>query len=336
MTILVTGAAGFIGAAVSRHLLQRGDQVIGVDCVNDYYDPALKEARLARLSGQKGFSFQRIDIADRAAMEALASSRGGEIDGIVHLAAQAGVRYSLVNPFAYVTSNLVGHMTVLELARHLPSLRHLVYASSSSVYGGNSKVPFSIEDRVDDPLSLYAATKRADELMAFNYSHLFGLPLTGLRFFTVYGPWGRPDLSYYIFTQAILTGKPITVFNGGNMKRDFTYVDDVVQGVLAALDRPPKRGESRLATGTIAFEPPHRLYNIGNCRSEPLMRFIEVIERACGAKATIEFAPLQPGDVLETFADIEASTRDLGFVPRTAIDDGIPRFVAWFRGYHRL
>jgi len=335
MPILVTGAAGFIGYHVSAALLARGESVIGVDTVNDYYDVALKEGRLAQLTEKPGFRLHRLSIADRAAMQDLVAGNSG-IDRIVHLAAQPGVRYSLQHPFTYAESNLTGQLVMLEVARHLPTLTHMVYASSSSVYGGNTKLPFAVTDPVDRPISLYAATKRADELMAFNYSHLFGLPLTGLRFFTVYGPWGRPDLSYYIFTQAILTGKPITVFNDGNMKRDFTYVDDVVQGVLAALDRPPKRGEARLATGTIAFEPPHRLYNIGNCRSEPLMRFIEVIERACGAKATIEFAPLQPGDVLETFADIEASTRDLGFVPRTTIDDGIPRFVTWFRDYHRL
>jgi len=335
MPILVTGAAGFIGYHVSAALLARGESVIGVDTVNDYYDVALKEGRLAQLAGKPGFRLHRVSIADRTAMQDLVAKNPG-IDRIVHLAAQPGVRYSLLHPFTYAESNLTGQLVMLEVARHLPALTHMVYASSSSVYGGNTKLPFAVTDPVDRPISLYAATKRADELMAFNYSHLFGLPLTGLRFFTVYGPWGRPDLSYYIFAKAILTGKPITVFNEGNMKRDFTYVDDVVQGVLAALDRPPKRGKARLPTGTIAFEPPHRLYNIGNCRSEPLMRFIEVIEQACGAKATIEFAPLQPGDVLETFADIEASTRDLGFVPRTTIDDGIPRFVAWFRDYHRL
>jgi len=335
MLCLVTGCAGFIGFHVTQYLLNRAERVIGIDNLNPYYDVALKEARLAQLAGKPGFRMHRASIADRVAMQDLVAEYPG-IDRIVHLAAQPGVRYSLQHPFTYAESNLTGQLVMLEVARHLPALTHMVYASSSSVYGGNTKLPFAVTDPVDRPISLYAATKRADELMAFNYSHLFGLPLTGLRFFTVYGPWGRPDLSYYIFAKAILTGKPITVFNEGNMKRDFTYVDDVVQGVLAALDRPPKRGKARLPTGTIAFEPPHRLYNIGNCRSEPLMRFIEVIEQACGAKATIEFAPLQPGDVLETFADIEASTRDLGFVPRTTIDDGIPRFVAWFRDYHRL
>ena len=326
MSILLTGAAGFIGYHVSRALLARGETVIAVDNLNDYYDVALKEARLAGLKDKPGFSFQRANIAERAAIEELCK-RHPEIDRIVHLAAQAGVRYSLVNPFAYTESNVTGHLVMLEAARRLPKLAHMVYASSSSVYGGNAKLPFAISDPVDRPISLYAATKRAGELMAYNYSHLYGLPLTGLRFFTVYGPWGRPDMSAFLFTKAILASEPIKVFNNGDMRRDFTFIDDIVAGVLAALDHPPPAGEG---------QPRHRLYNLGNHRSEPLLRFIEVIERACNRKARIEFAPLQPGDVPETYADIEASTRDLGFLPRTAIDEGIPRFVAWFREYHGL
>jgi len=326
MPILLTGAAGFIGYHVSLALLARGETVIGVDNVNDYYDVALKEARLARLREQPGFTFRRTDIAERAAVEELTAHHPG-IDRIVHLAAQAGVRYSLVNPFAYTEANITGHLVMLEAARRLPKLTHMVYASSSSVYGGNTKLPFSIDDPVERPVSLYAATKRAGELMSYNYSHLYGLPLTGLRFFTVYGPWGRPDMSAFLFTKAILGSEPIKVFNNGDMRRDFTFIDDIVAGVLAALDRPPPVGDG---------QPRHRLYNLGNHSSEPLMRFIEVIEQACNRKARIEFAPLQPGDVPETYADIEASTRDLGFLPRVPIDEGIPRFVAWFREYYGL
>ena len=326
MSILLTGAAGFIGYHVNRALLARGETVIGVDSLNDYYDVALKEARLAQLTGERGFRFRRANIADRAAIDELCAAHP-EIDRIVHLAAQAGVRYSLVNPFAYTESNITGQLVMLEAARRLPKLVHMVYASSSSVYGGNTKLPFAVSDPVERPISLYAATKRAGELMAFNYSHLYGLPLTGLRFFTVYGPWGRPDMSAFLFTRAILDSEPIKVFNNGDMRRDFTYIEDIVAGVVAALDRPPAACDG---------QPRHRLYNLGNHRSEPLMRFIEVIERACNRKARMEFAPLQPGDVPETFADIEASTRDLGFLPHTTIDDGIPRFVAWFREYHGL
>jgi UDP-glucuronate 4-epimerase len=326
MPILVTGAAGFIGYHVSQALLARGESVIGVDNLNDYYDVTLKEARLGQLTGRGGFTFQRADIAERAAIEELCA-RHPDIDRIVHLAAQAGVRYSLINPFAYTESNITGHLVMLEAARRLPKLAHMVYASSSSVYGGNTKLPFAVSDPVERPISLYAATKRAGELMAYNYSHLYGLPLTGLRFFTVYGPWGRPDMSAFLFTKAILGSAPITVFNNGDMRRDFTFIDDIVAGVLAALDHPPPAGDG---------EPRHRLYNLGNHRSEPLMRFIQVIEQACNRKARIEFAPLQPGDVPETYADIDASTRDLGFLPRTTIDEGIPRFVAWFREYYGL
>jgi UDP-glucuronate 4-epimerase len=322
MSILVTGAAGFIGSHVATALLARGDSVLGIDNLNDYYDVSLKEARLAQLAGRPGFSFARIDIADRAATEDLAA-RHPDIDRIIHLAAQAGVRYSLINPHAYVASNVVGQLNMLELARRLPRLKHFVYASSSSVYGANTKLPFSIEDRVDQPISLYAATKRAGELMAMTHSRLHGLPCTGLRFFTVYGPWGRPDMSAFLFAKAILAGQPIRVFNNGDMKRDFTFIEDIVAGVVAANERPPGDGLR------------HRLYNLGSHRSEPLMRFIGLIEQACGRKAIMEMAPLQAGDVPDTYADIEASTRDLGFMPRVNIDEGIPRFIAWFRDYHR-
>ena len=324
MTILVTGAAGFIGFHVSRALLDRGEPVIGVDNLNDYYDPALKRARLAQLDGRAGFTFHRVDIADRAAMAALADDNAS-ITGVVHLAAQAGVRYSLINPYAYAETNMLGQLVMLETCRRLPKLEHLVYASSSSVYGGNKTLPFSVDDRVDNPVSLYAATKRAAELLSQCYGNLFDLPQTGLRFFTVYGPWGRPDMSAYLFTKAIFEGTPIKVFNQGNMRRDFTFIEDIVAGVLAALDRPP---------GRQGDQPPHRVYNLGNHRSEELLRFIEVIERACNRKAVKEMAPMQAGDVQETYADIAASRRDLGFDPGTAIDEGIPRFVQWYREYH--
>ncbi len=324
MTYLVTGAAGFIGFHVCQKLLDRGETVIGIDNVNDYYDPSLKEARLGRLSGRPGFEFYRIDIADRAAVEEL-GSRHPEITHIIHLAAQAGVRYSLVNPYAYTHSNIDGHIVMLELARHLKRCEHFVYASSSSVYGANKKLPFAVEDRVDNPVSLYAATKKACELMSHAYSHLYSIPTTGLRFFTVYGPWGRPDMSVYLFTKAILAGKPISVFNNGDMMRDFTYIDDIAGGVLATSDHVPG-GEG----------VPYRVYNIGNHRSEPLMRMISVIEEALGKKAEIVFEPMQPGDVKETFADIEALRHDVGFEPATPIDVGIPNFVRWYREFYQV
>lgn len=324
MTVLVTGAAGFIGMHVSEALLARGDSVVGIDNLNDYYDVKLKEARLRRLSERKGFAFQRLDIADRRAMEDFAAAHAS-IDRVVHLAAQAGVRYSLVNPHAYIDSNIVGHLNVLELARNAKGIKHVVYASSSSVYGGNTKLPFAVEDKTDRPVSLYAATKGADELMSHAYTHLYGFPQTGLRFFTVYGPWGRPDMAYYLFTKAIFAGEPIRVFNNGDMRRDFTWIGDIVAGVLAALDRPPS------GSGL-----PYRLYNIGNNNAENLLDFIAAIERACGAKAKIDFAPMQPGDVKETYADIGAISRDLGFKPTTPIGEGIPRFVAWFCEYHKV
>jgi UDP-glucuronate 4-epimerase len=323
MTVLVTGAAGFIGYHVTEALLARGEQVIGVDNVNDYYDVRLKEARLARLEGRNGFTFHRLDIADHEAMRGLMAGAPA-VKRIVHLAAQAGVRYSLENPFAYVQANLVGHMSILEIARHHPGFEHLVYASSSSVYGGNTKLPFSVDDRTDTPVSLYAATKKADELMSHCYGHLYGIPQTGLRFFTVYGPWGRPDMAMYIFCKAITAGRKVPVFNNGDMHRDFTYVDDIVSGVLAALDNTPSASDGK---------PPCRLYNIGNHRSEPLMRMIGLIEQALGRKADIEFLPMQPGDVKETFADIDAISRDTGYRPTTPIDIGVPKFVEWFKAY---
>ena len=322
MTVLVTGAAGFIGMHVSLALMARGETVVGIDNLNDYYDVALKEARLARLTSHNAFSFVRGDIGDAATL----AEAGQDVDRIVHLAAQAGVRYSLENPGAYIQANIVGHMNVIELARAKgDDLKHLVYASSSSVYGGNTKLPFSVEDQVDTPVSLYAATKKADELMSYSYSSTYGLPQTGLRFFTVYGPWGRPDMSLYIFTRKILAGDPIPVFNHGEMQRDFTYIDDIVAGVLAALDNPPPRDGAGV---------PHQVYNLGNHRSEPLMRFIGLIEDALGETAEIDFQPMQPGDVPATYADIEASRRDLGFEPRVPIDAGIPRFVEWYREFH--
>ena len=324
MTVLVTGAAGFIGSHVSEALLARGERVIGVDNLNDYYDVALKEARRDRLQAQDGFEFHTADIGDRAAMKAIAKANP-DIAGVVHLAAQAGVRYSLENPFAYTEANVTGHLVILEMCRHLENLKHLVYASSSSVYGGNTDLPFAIEDRVDTPVSLYAATKRSGELMAYCYSQLYRIPTTGLRFFTVYGRWGRPDMAAYIFTKAIFEGRPIPVFNNGDMQRDFTHVTDIVPGVIACLDRPP--GDD----GTVA---PHRLYNLGNNKPEQLMRFIGLIEAATNHKVEIEFKPMQPGDVKETYADIEASRRDFGFEPKMTIDEGIPDFVAWYREYH--
>lgn len=324
MTVLVTGVAGFIGSHLAKALLDQGRRVIGVDNVNDYYDPSLKEARLDLLRGRNGFTFHKLDIADHEALGAICSAEP-EIRVVVHLAAQAGVRYSLENPYAYVNANVMGQVSVIEACRRLPKLEHLVYASSSSVYGANEKLPFAVEDRVDHPVSLYAATKRAGELIADCYSRLHGLPMTGLRYFTVYGPWGRPDMSAYIFTKAILEGRPIRVFNAGDMRRDFTYIDDIIAGTRTALEHPPTVEDS---------QPPHRVYNLGNHRAEDLMHFIGVLEQACGREAIKEFAEMQPGDVKETYADIEASRSDLGFAPSTTIEVGLPRFVAWYREYH--
>lgn len=321
MTYLVTGAAGFIGSCTCRRLLERGERVIGVDEINDYYDPKLKEARLATLENFPGFTFYRVDISNRQAMEEIAA-RHQDVTRIIHLAAQAGVRYSLINPYAYTRSNIEGHLVMLEMARHLPKCEHMAYASSSSVYGLNTKLPFSVEDRVDTPISLYAATKKANEMMSHCYAHLFQIPLTGLRFFTVYGPWGRPDMSAFLFTDAILAGRPIRVFNNGDMRRDFTFIDDIVNGVVAVADSTPAAGL------------PAKVYNIGNHRSEPLMRFINVIEETLGKKAEIILEPMQPGDVKETYADIDAIRNDLGYEPSTPIDVGVPKFVEWFRGYY--
>ena len=329
MTILVTGAAGFIGYHVSRRLMARGETVIGIDNVNDYYPVTLKRDRLADLARTSDgrFTFLELDFADQDALDS--ALKGMAFDRIVHLGAQPGVRYSIQNPYAYAHSNLVGHLNMLEVARQRRA-RHFVYASSSSVYGGNDSLPFRVEDRVDHPLSLYAATKKADELMSETYSHLYRLPQTGLRFFTVYGPWGRPDMAVWLFTDAILAGRPIDVYGEGDMRRDFTYIDDIVAGVIAALDNPPPDDGQEKAGGSKA---PHRLYNIGNNRSEELTRLIEVIEEACGRKAERRLKPMQPGDVRVTYADIGAIERDLGFRPSTPIETGIPIFVDWFRTY---
>jgi UDP-glucuronate 4-epimerase len=327
--ILVTGAAGFIGAALSRSLLERGEAVIGIDNFNDYYDPALKHARVATLSGfGDRFTMIEADFGDTAALETALT--GHRFDRIVHLGAQAGVRYSLVNPHAYVHSNLAGHLNLLELARHR-TVRHMVYASSSSVYGGNDSFPFRVEDRVDHPVSLYAATKKSNELMSESYAHLYRIPLTGLRFFTVYGPWGRPDMAAWIFTRKILAGEPIPVFNRGEMRRDFTYIDDIINGVVAVLDHPPADDGKPKAGGSVK---PHALYNIGNNRSEQLTDMIDILEQACGRPAIRDLQPMQPGDVVATAADIGAIERDLGFSPTTSIDVGLPRFVDWYRGYN--
>ncbi|WP_029012676.1 NAD-dependent epimerase/dehydratase family protein [Niveispirillum irakense] len=328
MTILVTGVAGFIGMHVAQALLARGESVIGVDEFNDYYDVGLKQARVDRLTPHPGFSLHRLDIADREGMESLFSRHPG-IEGIIHLAAQAGVRYSLENPYAYVRSNLMGQVVMLEGARRLTRLRHFVYASSSSVYGANDKQPFSVEDPVERPVSLYAATKRADELMTRTYSHLYGMAATGLRFFTVYGPWGRPDMAPFLFASAIAQGRPIRVFNHGDMWRDFTYIDDIVSGVLAALDRPAT--PDPVAGGDTA---PHRIYNLGNNRPERLLDFIAALEDALGRKAERILEPMQPGDVPATYADVAASMRDLGYQPTVTMQDGVARFIAWYRAYY--
>ncbi len=332
MDILVTGAAGFIGAALAQTLAQRGDQVIGIDNLNDYYPVSLKRDRLARVSESAGdaFRFIECDFGDHAALETALD--GQSFTHIAHLGAQAGVRYSLENPRAYAHSNLNGHLNMLEVARHR-GIEHLVYASSSSVYGGNDKVPFSVEDQVDHPFSLYAATKKADELMSESYAHLYRLPQTGLRFFTVYGPWGRPDMMPWIFTSKILNGDPIPVFNNGRMKRDFTFIDDIVRGVIACLDAPPADDGTAKPGGSVA---PHAIYNIGNNAPEELMRVIGIIEDACGRKAQIEMLPMQKGDVPRTFADIDAIARDHGFCPQTSADEGFPRFVHWFKAYHGI
>jgi UDP-glucuronate 4-epimerase len=323
MTYLVTGAAGFIGFHVANRLLERGETVVGIDSLNSYYSVDLKKARLNELRSHRAFRFAKVDIADMAALVAAVSKE--PVRRVVHLAAQAGVRYSIENPHAYVHANLAGHLNMLEVCRRSDSIETMAYASSSSVYGGNTKLPFSESDRVDNPVSLYAATKKADELMSQTYAHLYRLPLTGLRFFSVYGPWGRPDMALWLFTEAILAGRPIKVFNHGNMRRDFTYIDDIVSGVVAAVDRPP------IDDG---IKAPHRVYNIGNNRSERLTDMIATIEAALGMAAEREYLPMQPGDVPETCADIDAISRDLGFEPTTPISIGIPRFVDWYKQYH--
>lgn len=322
MSVLVTGAAGFIGSQVARALLLRGEEVVGVDNFSPYYDPVLKFARLKPLRDDKAFTFLEANVSDREAMLGLAD-RHKTVDRIVHLAAQPGVRHSLVDPYVYVQTNVMGQLVMLELARALPSLGHFVYASSSSVYGGNRKQPFAEADRVDQPISLYAATKRAGELMGETYAHLQKLKATGLRYFTVYGPWGRPDMSPWIFAKAIHEGSPISLFHLGFVKRDYSYIDDIVAGTVAALDRPPA-------------EPGHRLYNLGASRSEDIVRVIELFEQAMGKKAVVELKPGDPSDMLETSADIAAAQRDLGWTPKVAVEEGIPKFVEWFRSYNRL
>lgn len=329
MAVLVTGAAGFIGMHVTRALLARGESVIGIDNLNDYYDPSLKSARLARIAGQGGdFTFHRLDFSDADALDAALA--GVDINRIVHLGAQAGVRYSLEAPATYIRSNLVGHANMLELARHR-QVRHLVYASSSSVYGGGTSLPMSVQQRADRPLSLYAATKRADELLSESYAHLFALPQTGLRFFTVYGSWGRPDMAMWLFTEAVLAGRPIRLFNQGQMRRDFTFIDDIVDGILRALDRPPLADGLEKPGGSLS---PHAVYNLGNSRSEELARLVSLIEQATGRSAIVEFADMQPGDVPDTYADTAVTTQQIGFEARTTIDEGVPIFVDWFRAYH--
>lgn len=332
MATLITGAAGFIGSHTARRLLTRGEQVVGLDNVNNYYSPRLKRDRLRSLQSEFGDRFRliEVDLANDAALETAIADV--EFDGIVHLAAQAGVRYSIDNPRAYVRSNLAGHLNMLEVGRARHS-HHFVYASSSSVYGSNKTLPFRVEDRVDHPISLYAATKKADELMSETYAHLYRLPQTGLRFFTVYGPWGRPDMAMWLFTKAIYEGRPIDVFGEGDMRRDFTFIDDIVSGVVACLDHPPSDDGEEKAGGSLA---PHRIYNIGNHRSEELTRMIGLIEQACGREAQKRFLPMQDGDVRDTFADISAIERDLGYRPTTSIDVGVPQFVDWYRSYHGI
>jgi UDP-glucuronate 4-epimerase len=331
--VLITGAAGFIGFALARRLLETERAVVGLDNINDYYDPALKKARLAVLSGFDNFKFHKVDLAERPAVERLFQE--GKFGPVVHLAAQAGVRYSLQNPHAYVDANIVGFLNVLEGCRHRKT-NHLVFASSSSVYGGNTHLPFSVHDNVDHPISLYAATKKANELMAHAYSHLYGLPATGLRFFTVYGPWGRPDMAMYIFAKAITEGQPIRLFNRGKMRRDFTYIDDVTEAVERVIARIPEQTEQR-SNGNLdpsTSTAPWRIYNIGNNRTVEVPRVVTLLEQELGRTAKVELAPMQPGDVPETRADIDDLMRDVGFRPATPIEEGVGKFVAWYRGYH--
>lgn len=334
MQVLITGAAGFIGSQVAHRLLERGDAVFGIDNLNDYYDVSLKEARMARLKAHPGFAFSRLDIVDRQAMAKLFATR--RFDAVMHLAAQAGVRYSIRNPHAYVDANVVGFVNILEGCRH-SSVAHLVFASSSSVYGANTRLPFSEHDNVDHPVSLYAATKKANELMAHSYAHLYGLPCTGLRFFTVYGPWGRPDMALFKFTEGILAGKPIPVFNRGEMIRDFTYVDDIVEGIVRVIDRPaaPDPRWSGDSPDPATSYAPYRIFNIGNNRPVKLMRYIEVLQQCLGKKAVLDLLPLQPGDVPATTADVSALGAAVGFQPKTAVEEGVARFVEWYKAYYK-
>jgi UDP-glucuronate 4-epimerase len=333
MHILVTGAAGFIGAALAQKLLERGDAVHGIDNLNDYYDVALKKTRLERLTTREKFSFQQLDIADRAGMETMFARQ--KFDAVVNLAAQAGVRYSIENPHIYIESNIVGFCNILEGCRHT-KVGNLVFASSSSVYGANTKLPFSEHDNIDHPISLYAATKKANELMAHTYAYLYGLPCTGLRFFTVYGPWGRPDMALFKFTKNILEGKAIPVFNNGNMVRDFTYIDDIVEGVVRTIDRParPDPTWDSASPNPASSKAPYRIYNIGNNKPVELMRYIKVLEQSLGKKAKLEMLPMQPGDVPATMADVSALEADIGYRPKTTVEEGVPRFVEWYRSYY--
>lgn len=333
--VLVTGAAGFIGFHLSQRLLARGDEVVGLDNLNDYYDVFLKKDRLVQLEEKPNFSFHKLDLADRQGIAQLFAQQ--QFDVVVNLAAQAGVRYSLQNPYAYVDSNLVGFINILEGCRH-SGVKHLVFASSSSVYGANTKMPFSVHDNVDHPVSLYAATKKANELMAHSYSHLYGLPTTGLRFFTVYGPWGRPDMALFIFTQAILAGQPIDVFNYGKMRRDFTYIDDIVEGIIRVADQIPEP-DSNWSGDTPdpgTSKAPYKIYNIGNNQPVELMHLIEVLESCLGTKAEKKMLPIQLGDVPATYADVDDLVKDVGFKPSTSIEEGVERFVGWYRSYYQV
>lgn len=325
--LLVTGVAGFVGFHLCQRLLDRRDTIIGIDNLNNYYDVSLKQARLEQLKNRSGFSFKKLDLADREGINQLFAQ--GNFEQVAHLAAQAGVRYSLKNPYAYVDSNLVGFLNILEGCRH-SQIQHLVYASSSSVYGANKKIPFSVEDNVDYPISLYAATKKSNELIAHSYSHLYHIPMTGLRFFTIYGPWGRPDMAMFIFTKAILEEKPIDVFNYGKMQRDFTYIDDIVEGVIRTLDRIPQSGENPQTNA------PYKLYNIGNNQPIELLHLIEVLETALGKPAIKNFMPIQPGDVPITYADVDALIQDIDFQPNTSIEVGVQNFVEWYRSYYQV